>query len=365
MRPHAFRSPPLRIRDPLHLDPILVGKPWGGRRLAELGCRLPAHGTIGESWQVADLWGADRLRSTAVACGAYAGQTLGDLSEWDPHGMLGGARSMDGRFPLLVKLLDAREPLSVQVHPTAAYAAEHAGARAKTETWVVLDADPGAQLYLGVLEDVEVADLRKAAGTPGMVELLGRVPARPGDVHHIPAGTIHALGGGIVVAEVQTPADTTFRLYDWHAEFGRTSRELHLEAALACAEDAWHHNVAACRGDPSSRQARSARGALGATPLGVSQLAPASGEEVLVDAPAYAVRRYAIPAGRSVSRTDVSLPRVVQVLSGGLDGDGLSWALARGGTVLLPAAWSGELWSVPDADGPTIVLETEVRGDPC
>lgn len=221
---------------PLRLDPVLVPKPWGGRRLAEFGKDLPAGRMIGESWDVADLSdaagsGVDDPHSR-VAGGPFAGATLRDLIREFGVALLGSAASTaDGGFPLLVKLLDAREHLSVQVHPHAGYVERHPSARLKTESWYVIDATPDAELFLDVVPGTSLDDLRPALGTRAVVDLLRRMPATSGDFHHLPAGLIHALGAGVLVAEVQTPSDTTFRIYDWNDEYGRPQRDLHLTEA--------------------------------------------------------------------------------------------------------------------------------------
>jgi mannose-6-phosphate isomerase len=163
---------------------------------------------------------------------AAAGRTLHDAMRlWSPGLM------RDGGFPLLVKFLDAREHLSVQVHPSPEYARAHPDAHLKTECWYVMEAEPGSVIYKGVKPGVTrerfEAALRAGRGE-GVVELLDAVPAVVGDCHNLPSGTVHALGAGVLVAEVQTPSDTTFRVYDWAAEYGRAGRELHIERALAC-----------------------------------------------------------------------------------------------------------------------------------
>jgi mannose-6-phosphate isomerase len=138
-------------------------------------------------------------------------------------------RGRDG-FPLLVKYLDARQNLSIQVHPSTEYAARYPQARTKSEAWYVIHAEPGAVLYKGLVEGAGPADLERAIRDGTVDELMVQVPARPRDVHYLPSGTCHALGAGVLVAEVETPSDTTFRVFDW----GRTDRELHVEAALEC-----------------------------------------------------------------------------------------------------------------------------------
>jgi mannose-6-phosphate isomerase len=328
---------PSHVDAPLHLEAILVEKPWGGDRLGAFGRDVPPGARIGESWDVADLdpatTASTREPCSWVAAGPHRGRTLHDLLELDPAGLLGDATPVDGRFPVLVKLLDAREPLSVQVHPPAAYVAEHPEVHEKTESWVVLHADAGAQLHLGVRDGVTLDQLRDALGTSAMVRLLRPVPAVAGAVHHLPSGTLHALGAGIVVAEVQTPSDTTFRVYDWTEELGREPRALHLDAAMACVELAWEANVAPQ--DP-------------AVDHGDGEL------ELTTDAYTLTRRRF---APDTVSAYTDGRLRVLQVLDGELHGDALAWSLQRGGTVVLPAAWRGELHT---GSAPATLLETTV-----
>jgi len=229
---------------PLTLEPILKEKVWGGRRLARYGKALPEGALVGESWEVADLsetsasgGGGGEARSV-IASGPMAGRTLHDAVEAWGEGLLGRARpAADGGFPLLVKFLDAREHLSVQVHPSPEYARAHPGAHLKTECWYVLEADLGSVIYKGMKRGVSREDfaraLRRGRGED-VVALLEAVPAVPGECHNLPSGTVHAPGAGVLVAEVQTPSDTTFRVYDWAKEYGRAGRELHVEQAMAC-----------------------------------------------------------------------------------------------------------------------------------
>ncbi|MDH3500806.1 MAG: class I mannose-6-phosphate isomerase, partial [Acidimicrobiia bacterium] len=223
--------------EPLTFEPIIVPKPWGGRRLERFGKELAPDGLFGESWEVADLptdavTSSEQTRSR-VSGGADDGATLSDLISLHGSDLLGSARATErGDFPLLVKFLDAREHLSVQVHPTGDYVARHPGTWLKTESWCVVDADPGAVLYKGFRPGVTMEQVAQAAGTRDFVELLQAVDAVAGDFHHLPAGIVHALGAGVLVAEIQTPSDTTFRLYDWTDEYGRAPRPLHIGEGL-------------------------------------------------------------------------------------------------------------------------------------
>jgi mannose-6-phosphate isomerase len=227
---------------PLILEPIFKHKVWGGRRLERFGKALP-DGDIGESWELADLGsttpsgaGGEPARSR-ITNGPLAGKTLHDaLERWGGDLLGDRAPTPAGDVPLLVKYLDAREHLSVQVHPSPAYAAAHADADLKTECWYVLDAEPGSKIFKGVRPGVTREQFEHALrhDPTACVALLEAVDAIPGQLHNLPSGTVHALGEGVLVAEVQTPSDTTYRVYDWVAEYGRPLRELHIDQALAC-----------------------------------------------------------------------------------------------------------------------------------
>ncbi len=226
---------------PFTLAPALLDKVWGGDRLARFNKPVAPGARVGESWELADMastsasgagGGAQRSR---ISSGPLAGLTLHDALERWGAALLGTTpRSEEGGFPLLVKFLDAREHLSVQVHPSPAYAAAHAGAKLKTECWYILDALPGAVIYKGLKPGVTLAQLREAIVRGDVPAVMQAVPAAVGDCHNLPSGTVHALGAGVLAAEVQTPSDTTFRVYDWEKELGRKGREMHVEQALAC-----------------------------------------------------------------------------------------------------------------------------------
>lgn len=219
---------------PLIFEPIFKPKIWGGRNLARLlNKRLPGDGPIGESWEAADLEDDQSL----VANGPVRGSALGQLmAEWGTD-LVGGAPLVENRFPLLIKFLDANETLSVQVHPDKSMAKRLGGrVRVKNEAWYIVEAVQDGFIYRGVREGVDAAALRRAIDNKQVESVLNRVPVGKGHCYYLPSGTLHALGAGVVVAEVQTPSDITYRVYDWDrldASTGRP-RDLHLAEALQC-----------------------------------------------------------------------------------------------------------------------------------
>lgn len=217
---------------PVVFEPIFKPKPWGGRRLATLlNKALPKGQFIGESWELVDLPGDE----SHVRRGPLAGRTLADLVKLWGRDLLGHAPLIDDRFPLLIKFLDACENLSVQVHPKPADD-DPAGLRPgiKHEAWYVIHADPGAKLYIGLKPGVGPDEVARAANTPAIAQLLHTWNPQPGQCYYLPSGTPHALGAGVVVAEIQTPSDITYRLYDWDRPgLDGRPRELHIQQALA------------------------------------------------------------------------------------------------------------------------------------
>lgn len=229
---------PAMLQRPLCFDRLPMERVWGGRQLAVVpGIELPEGGPIGETWELVDR----EEHNSTVRCGPFAGQTLESLLEEHPDEILGDTpRRPDGRFPLLVKLLDARKRLSLQVHPDDA-TAERLGAsdRGKSEAWYILDAAPGACVFLGLEDQVDEATLRRAIdGDEGELERhLQSLPVQRGDILQVPSGTVHALGGGIVLLEVQQNSDLTYRLHDWgRVGLDGKPRHLHLEEALQSIE---------------------------------------------------------------------------------------------------------------------------------
>jgi mannose-6-phosphate isomerase len=211
---------------PLTFDPIFKDYPWGGRALGtRLGRAIP-DGIVAESWEVA----AHASGTSTVNAGPLAGRTLLEvLGQWGEAlaGKHSAADLAQGRFPLLIKLLDANRWLSVQVHPNDDYARAHGGDLGKTEMWVILAAEPGAEVIYGFRAGVDRTSFIQAVEAGASERWLHRLTVQAGDVVFVPAGAIHALGPGLLVAEIQQNSDTTYRIYDW----GRP-RPLHLAHAL-------------------------------------------------------------------------------------------------------------------------------------
>jgi mannose-6-phosphate isomerase len=228
---------------PLKFKPRLLEKIWGGRKFeSQLDKSLPAGKLIGESWEVYDFPpGVIDLSkewvSSTIANGPLAGRTLHELIEEQGPAVMGEvALSEHGQFPVLVKFLDAREDLSIQVHPDQRYAAAQPEAYLKTEAWYVVQSDPGAKIYKGLKPDVSREQFEHAIETGTVENLVKQIEVKPGQCHFLPSGIVHALGGGILAAEVQTPSDTTFRVYDFNRVEAVTGkpRTLHIRQSLEC-----------------------------------------------------------------------------------------------------------------------------------
>jgi len=301
---------------PLRFQPILKRLIWGGRRLETvLGKTLGEGLNYAESWEISD----HRDDVSRVEEGPLEGTTLRALIQHRGPELLGTGLSHLTQFPLLIKYLDANQVLSVQVHPDDERGRKLADDNGKTETWVIMHTEPGSLIYAGLREGVGPQQF-KAAMESGEVEpLLHRFEPKPGDCVMIPAGTVHAIGAGIVLAEIQQMSDATFRVHDW----GRVGpdgqpRQLHPSEAL--------ESVDFNRGPVNPWQSK------------VESIAGGTRER-LSHCPYFELERYHLHAPATVGRTD----RFTVLL--GVEGDseirvgGQTWPLPFGATRLLPAAF--------------------------
>lgn len=217
---------------PLLFDPILKEKIWGGTKMETvLGKEILPLTHCGESWEISGLVDDESV----VANGFLAENNLNELMEIYMADLVGehNFEQYGLGFPLLIKFIDARENLSVQVHPDDELAQKKYGQNGKTEMWHVIDADPGGGLFVGFEHEVTPEHFMTAVSNGTLADLLRFYPVKAGDTFMIPAGTVHAIGKGVLLAEIQQPSDITFRIFDWNRvdEHGH-SRELHIQEAL-------------------------------------------------------------------------------------------------------------------------------------
>ncbi len=226
---------------PLKFQPILKEKLWGGSRLSLLGKHLPTEMQIGESWELSAC-GED---VSVVTNGYLAENNLNELVEIY-MGELVGERiyaKYGNQFPLLFKFIDAEDNLSVQVHPNDDVAVERHGSLGKSELWYVLSADDNASLILGFNKDIDAHTLQDKLDTHSLKDVLQYVPVQQGDVAYLPAGLVHSLGKGVVMAEIQETSDITYRIYDYdRVDAEGNSRELHIQEALDVMDYRKHKN---------------------------------------------------------------------------------------------------------------------------
>ena len=218
---------------PLIFEPVLKNYIWGGDNLKKIGRKLPENEKVAESWEIA----AHEDGMTVVKNGAYAGKSLGELLEIlgeDLVGRKNGWALKRGKFPLLVKLIDANRNLSVQVHPGDRYARKHEGNElGKSEMWVALDAENDAEIVYGLEEQVTKESFEEAIENGDLEKYLHRVRIKRGDHVCVPSETLHAIMEGALIAEIQQNSNTTYRVYDWNrvGDDGKP-RELHVDKAL-------------------------------------------------------------------------------------------------------------------------------------
>lgn len=216
---------------PLQFKPEMKHRVWGGRALEQFGLEVP-DGAIGEGWMIGDHPNG----TTKVMNGELGGLGLDEVRENHGEQLFGtkGFCKKSGRFPLLIKLLDCNDDLSVQVHPNDDYIGLPEGEHGKTEMWYILDAKPGAKIIYGLKSGIDAETFRQAIEEDRIMDAMEEVTVEAGDSFYIPAGTVHALGAGVLVAEIQQNSDTTYRLYDYKRPgLDGKLRELHIADSLA------------------------------------------------------------------------------------------------------------------------------------
>ncbi len=214
---------------PLKFKPIYKQRIWGGQKLREVFDKdLPGGEKIGESWELADL----PKDKTLIVNGELAGKTLIQAIGEYPYEIT-GKEYFTGSFPLLIKLLDAQDILSVQVHPDEQTCRRLGEGEPKTECWYIISAEPGAYIYKGLKKGVRKLQFTEAIMNGDIIDLLVKVPVEAGQCHFLPAGTAHAIGPGLLIAEIQMPSDTTYRIFDWNrVDENGNPRQLHIRQAL-------------------------------------------------------------------------------------------------------------------------------------
>ena len=323
---------------PLRFQPVYQHYLWGGDWIPRRYSRSVPPGIYAESWEV-----SDRPEGMSVITkGPWAGRTLSDVIAEQGVALLGTRAPVD-RFPLLIKLIDARERLSVQVHPDEAVAGR-VGGEPKSEAWYVLDVEPKASVYAGFRPGVDEGVLRAALASGQVEERLMRLLVQRGDVIHVPGGRVHAIGAGCLLLEVQQNSNTTYRLFDWgRVDHNGQARPLHVEQALAAIN--WQD-----RGNPCTLPGAEAPNAFG------------SSRELLVT-PYFRIDRLSVTSiGQHAP--DAGTFRWFFVETGALrvEVDGMVETLVPGESVLVPAAATRILLAPTGADA--VVLSVSLPAAP-
>lgn len=298
---------------PLRFEPVYKYRLWGGRRLANLLSAPLPDGLVGEAWLLSDR----DDHSSIVANGPLKGSTLGQLLNERPQQLLGQAAAESARFPLLLKFLDVRGALSVQVHPSDTHTAYlPSGESGKTEAWVVLATGPESRIYAGLTPNSKMATIRESLAIGLVADHLASFTPKPGDGIFISAGTVHSLRD-LVVFEVQENSDVTFRLYDWNHIDAKTQqpRALQVEQALACINFS--------------------QGAIGPVMPVVEELQPL--REKLFDCEHFGLWR--VRSETSFIVGAAATPRVLVCIEGGgqVKHDAIDHSIDKGDVMLLPA----------------------------
>lgn len=310
----------------IKFEPLFKERVWGGRNLERLYRKsLPVAVPIGESWEITDRPGD----VSVIKEGPLAGRDLRWLMENHSRELLGDARSLNERFPLLIKILDAQDDLSLQVHPPASRAAELRG-EPKTEMWFIADARPDAALYVGLRKGVLRSDFERKISDGTVAECFHRHAVRAGDAMFLPSGRVHAIGAGNVIFEIQQNSDTTYRVFDWNrVGLDGRPRELHIEQSMASIDfNDFEPDLA-----PGETEVR-----------GDAHVRP------LVQCPLFVVEHFALPAGRWAEMARNTM-HVLGVVAGEVMVKSVteSISLRPGQFCLVPASNAARVEAVTDA----------------
>jgi mannose-6-phosphate isomerase len=314
------------MRDVLLFDPIYQERVWGGRSLeTALGRTLPSARPIGESWEIVDRPEAQ----SRVRAGRWAGATLREVIEGHAAEVMGPAWPAGARFPLLVKWLDCRERLSLQVHPPAAVAPS-LGGEPKTENWYVAQAEPGARLIVGLKPGVTRASFERALADGTAEACVCEDAVAAGDSLLVRSGQVHAIDSGNLILEIQQNSDTTYRLYDW-GRVGLDGRPRQLHVAESLRSILWD--------EPAPKVVRSS-----------------AGSGVLADCPEFSIRRVVLAAGESLAFSAGEQPRLIGVIAGALDGP--DRRLEPGDNALVP--YAADLTLIAETAATVLITEAFV-----
>lgn len=317
------------MNEPLYFEPVYQERVWGGNGMGNrLGRKLPADKVIGESWEIVDRPEAQSV----VARGEFKGETLRELIEENTAEIMGPGYDPDKPFPILVKWLDCRKRLSLQVHPPADLA-EELGGEPKTENWYLADAEEDAHLIVGLKEGVTREDFEKALKEERLEECVHRFPVQAGHSILVRSGQIHAIDAGSLILEIQQNSDTTYRVYDWGRKgLDGKPRELHVKESLASIDF----------GDFEPKP-----------------VPPLAENMVLAECEEFTIRKYALVAPQRFEILSNEQPRLLHVVSGQVDisdgGGGKVWKAERGDNILLP--YKADFLVVATDDSEVLVTE--------
>ena len=313
--------------------PILKNTIWGGTKIAPFKNIQTSLRKVGESWEISGVPGNE----TVVSGGPYAGRNLNDLVAEQKEALVGKANyeRFGNEFPLLIKFIDARDDLSIQVHPTDEIAHRQGRARGKTEMWYLMPSEPEATLLCGLKKHITPDEYKRMVSEKTIVDAIARYPVHEGDCFFLPAGRIHAIGSGCFLAEIQQTSDVTYRIYDFdrHDDLGRP-RELHTELAA----ESINYDV---------------------LPDYQTHYTPSKNQRVqLVECPYFTTSVYDLDQPINLDYTSLDSFVILIGLSGAgivTEADGTRFVLRAGETILLPAT-TGRL----SVEGTVKFLETYV-----